>query len=295
MIQAAMEVSTVEEAPLFLDGVSKRYGRRLALRSITLQLTPARIVGVVGPNGAGKTTLLGIALGILQPTSGTVTRKSTRIGAVLERDGLLPGPSAEATLRQWAPLVRANPERVVEVLTEVGLQDVSTQRVGTFSQGMRRRLALARALLGHPEVLILDEPGNGLDPSGLIALHTLLRKEAAAGAAIVLSSHAIGEVDELCDDIVFLEGGEVVERWDRKASRWWRCTVPSSQVAKAAEVLGESAVPDVGEDSVLVRQDVPLLDVLHRLEAAGIETNSVTDLGRDLQRPFRSADRGWGR
>lgn len=290
---------------LGIYGVSRRYRRRSALLPTTLEVSAGRIVGVVGPNGAGKSTLLLLALGILAPTAGEVVlaehvvrRRGAGVGAVLERDGLLPQLAAAATLRHWAPLVGgADEDRICAVLRDVGLDGVGSQRVGTFSLGMRRRLALARALLGRPDLLVLDEPANGLDPRGVIALGRLLRSRVEDGAAVILSSHSLGDIDELCDDIVYLDRGEVRLVWGADDPTWWSCDVGSASRLRASTVLTEAGATVEVDDAtarLLVRQDASLVEVLTRLRAAGVDVVSVADLGRDLQRPFREHG-GWGR
>ncbi|MGQ0573141.1 MAG: ATP-binding cassette domain-containing protein [Pseudonocardia sp.] len=305
---AAVRTGRAAEPVLSLREVGRRYGRRLALGPTSLEVRAGRIVGVVGPNGAGKSTLLLLALGVLAPTGGAVVlaervarRRGAGVGAVLERDGLLPQLSAEATLRHWGPLVGVrDPGRIGEVLQDVGLDQAGDQRVATFSLGMRRRLALARALLGRPDLLVLDEPANGLDPRGVLALRQLLRRRADDGAAVILSSHSLADVDELCDEIVYLDRGEIRLRWREDAPSWWSCDIGDIGGAsreRASAVLRDAGATvefDDATERLLVRQDIALVEVLAGLRDAGVEVLSVADLGRDLHRPFRERT-GWGR
>jgi ABC-type multidrug transport system ATPase subunit len=301
---AEAQVVTSDQFVLRLSEVGRRYGRRWALHPTSLDLRPGRILGVVGPNGAGKTTLLSIALGVLSPSTGTVrhiSRRSAestpRIGAVLELDGLLPGLSAVQNLRQWGSLVGITDDAVVgRALADVGLDAVGKQKVRTFSLGMRRRLALARALLADPELLILDEPSNGLDPSGVATFGKLLRGRAASGLAVILSSHSLENVDNLCDDVVYLSDGRIELKWDQADARWWRIEVAPGETELGLKALAAAHIEAEAETGaeVLVRQAQSLGAVFGSLEKEGVQVRQVTDLGRDLARPFRAAGRGWG-
>ena len=293
----------ISEACVAFRQAGRRYGRSWALRPTSFALWPGRILGVVGPNGAGKTTLLSLALGLLRPTSGEVVtsralqaRGGAGFGAVLDQDGLLLRASARANLRQWGALLRVDgPDDVERALGEVGLEGVGERRVGQFSLGMRRRLALARALLAKPSVLVLDEPANGLDPSGVRALRHLMRERAADGTAIMLSSHSLSEVDELCDQIVYLDSGHVTGSWTADDPRWWRIRVAAREADRSAAVLANEAVqarPE-GADQLYVRHGPSIVDVLTTLRDHGVEVCSVTDVGRDLERPFRGSVRQW--
>ncbi|MDX6657460.1 MAG: type transport system ATP-binding protein, partial [Solirubrobacteraceae bacterium] len=175
--------------------------------------------GFLGPNGAGKSTTLRALLGLIRPSSGTamfggvpydeLERPSAQVGAVLEDASFHPGRSARNHLRILA-LIAGHPDRRVdEVLDAVGLTDAADRLVKGYSLGMRQRLAIGAALLGEPDVLILDEPTNGLDPPGISWLRGLLRDEAARGCAVLVSSHVLAEVALSVDDVVVIAGGEL--------------------------------------------------------------------------------------
>ena len=201
---------------------SKRFGETLAVDNLSFRVEPARVTGFLGPNGAGKTTTMRAVLGLVRPTSGTATvlgrpyREPRRAGAPGRRrargDRVPPGP-----LRPQPPARRSRPRpaipgaRVDEVLELVELTDAARRRAGGYSLGMRQRLALAAALLGDPEVLVLDEPANGLDPAGVRWLRDLLRAaRRAEGRTILVSSHILSEVEVIADEVVIIHRGKFV-------------------------------------------------------------------------------------
>ena len=202
------------------DGLTKRFGDVVAVDDLTVQLQPGRVVGLLGPNGAGKTTTLRMLLGLVTPTAGaaTIDGKPYRaldepirhVGAVLEATSFHPGRRAREHLRVLAATAGLPDQRVDAVLAEVGLTAVARRRVGGFSLGMRQRLGLAAALLGDPEVLVLDEPTNGLDPEGVRWLRNFVRGYAATGRTVVISSHLLAEVAQTVDDVVVLVAGRLV-------------------------------------------------------------------------------------
>ncbi|WP_145814579.1 ABC transporter ATP-binding protein [Kribbella amoyensis] len=205
---------------LTIDALVKRRGARVVLSEVSFQATPGRITAFLGPNGAGKSSTLRILLGLDRATSGTALvggrpyhelRHPLRaVGSVLDGSG---AHRSRRAAHHLAWIARSNgiaQRRVDEVLDQVGLADSRKTKAGRLSLGMGCRLSLAAALLGEPEALVLDEPSNGLDPDGIRWLRDLLRDHAAAGGTVLLSSHQIGEVAQLADDLVVLAGGRVV-------------------------------------------------------------------------------------
>jgi ABC-2 type transport system ATP-binding protein len=203
-------------AEVSVRGLSKRFGGMTAVRDLTFDV-PAGVTGFLGPNGAGKTTTLRMLLGLVAPTAGTATIDGRRyaelrrprrvVGALLEAAGFHPGRSARQHLRVLAELGAISAGRVDVVLEEVGLTADAGRRVGGYSLGMRQRLGLAGALLGDPEVLLLDEPGNGLDPAGMSWLRGLLRDLARQGRTVIVSSHVLAEVAQTVDRVVIVNAG----------------------------------------------------------------------------------------
>jgi ABC-2 type transport system ATP-binding protein len=201
------------------EGLTKRFGHLVAVDDVGFRLEPGSVTGFLGANGAGKTTTLRMLLGLAQPTAGTATfdgvpfaelpDPARTVGAVLE-PRFHPDRRARDHLRALAAAAGVNDRRVDEVLDVVELGDAARRRVGGFSLGMRQRLALAAALLGDPSVLVLDEPANGLDPEGVKWLRALLRRFAAEGRTVLVSSHVLAEVAQTVDDVLVLAHGRVV-------------------------------------------------------------------------------------
>lgn len=205
---------------IVVDGVTKRYGMVTAVDDLTFTVPRGRVTGLLGPNGAGKTTTLRVLLGLVRPDRGTATFGGTpyrelveparRVGAVLDAMSFHPGRTARDHLRILAAAGGLDRDRVGVVLEQVGLGDAARRRAGGFSLGMRQRLGLAGALLGDPEILVLDEPANGLDPDGVRWLRLFLRDYAASGRTVLVSSHMLAEVAQTVDDVVILDAGRAV-------------------------------------------------------------------------------------
>jgi ABC-2 type transport system ATP-binding protein len=201
-------------------GVSKRFGAVQAVDDLSFEVQAGRVTGFLGPNGSGKTTTLRMLLGLVSITDGTATFGGQRyadldspirhVGAVLEATSFHPSRRAEDHLKTVAIGAGLPLARVDETLALVGLSDVARRRVGKFSLGMRQRLQLATALLGEPEILILDEPSNGLDPQGIQWLRTFIRHQASIGHSVLVSSHLLSEMEETVDDVVIVSHGKLV-------------------------------------------------------------------------------------
>jgi len=207
-------------AVITIEGLSKRFGDVLAVDDLSFEVDQGTVVGFLGPNGAGKTTTLRMLLGLVAPTSGTaridgrpyraLADPVRHVGAVLEASSFHPGRSARNHLRVVASAAGLPFARADAVLAQVGLADAAQRRVGGFSLGMRQRLGLATALLGDPQVLILDEPANGLDPEGVHWLRGVLRHLADQGRTVLVSSHVLAEVAQTVDQVVIIARGRLV-------------------------------------------------------------------------------------
>ena len=204
-------------AAVEIRGISKRFGSVQAVSDLSFDVAAGRVTGFLGPNGAGKSTTLRILLGLVHADGGTagfsgrrygeLDHPSQEVGAVLEDASFHPGRSGRNHLRILAAAGEHPPERVDKVLDEVGLSGAANRRVKGYSMGMRQRLAIAAALLGDPQVLILDEPANGLDPPGIRWIRGLLRSQAGQGRAVLVSSHLLSEVAQSVDDVVVISHG----------------------------------------------------------------------------------------
>ena len=210
------------EVVLRTVGLAKNYGRFSAVKDLALEVPRGRVYGFLGPNGAGKSTTIAMVLGLIAPTEGHVevfgldTREHLaealyRTGAILEGQAYYPLLSAYDNLRVWAAINgNVTMQRIDEVLELVGLGGRKNDKVNTFSQGMKQRLGLAGALLHDPELLVLDEPTNGLDPAGIREFRELIRQLAAAGKTVFVSSHLLGEVQLMCDDVGIVKNGLLI-------------------------------------------------------------------------------------
>jgi ABC-2 type transport system ATP-binding protein len=211
-----------EGEPIEVAGLTKRFGSTTALDDLTFAVAPGRVTGFLGPNGAGKTTTLRCLLGLVAPTEGGATiggrayrdldRPVEVVGAALEASDFHPGRTARDHLRVLALAASVPTERVDALLAQVGLSEAARRRVGGYSLGMRQRLALAQALLGDPQVLVLDEPANGLDPAGIAWLRGFLRALAAEGRTVLVSSHVLSEVQQTVDEVVVISRGRLVRQ-----------------------------------------------------------------------------------
>src|SRR6266545_998163 len=200
--------------------LTKRFGEVTAVDDLTFSLVPGTVTGFLGPNGAGKTTTLRLLLGLAEPTAGDalvfgrryreLDQPVRRVGAVLESSALHPGRSGRDHLRALAMAAEIPPGRIDEVLALVELEAAAKRRVRTYSLGMRQRLGLASALLGDPELLVLDEPANGLDPAGVHWLRRFLRRFAEQGRTVLISSHMLAEAAQTVDHVVIIDRGRLL-------------------------------------------------------------------------------------
>jgi len=210
----------MQMAAIEIQGLSKRFGEVVAVDDLSFTAREGAVTGFLGPNGAGKSTTLRMLLGLVRPSRGSATiggkpyaamaEPLRRVGAMLETDAFHPGRRAREHLRVLASAAGLPLARVDAVLREVDLADVGHRRVKSFSLGMRQRLGLASALLGEPEVLILDEPANGLDPEGVHWLRQFVRAFADRGGTVLVSSHVLAEVAQTVDDVVIIANGGLV-------------------------------------------------------------------------------------
>jgi ABC-2 type transport system ATP-binding protein len=206
-------------ATITVRGLTKRYGTVTAVDALTFDVVPGLVTAFLGPNGAGKTTTLRMLLGLVAPTEGEALIGGRRyadlsnprrtVGAVLEATGFHPGRTGRDHLRVIAQGAGLDAKKVTEALDRVSLTAAADRRVRGYSLGMRQRLGVAAALLGDPQVLILDEPANGLDPAGIAELRDLLRGLAAEGRTILMSSHVLSEVAQTVDWVIIIAAGRL--------------------------------------------------------------------------------------
>jgi ABC-2 type transport system ATP-binding protein len=292
-------------------GISKYFGEVVALDAVDLDVAPGQIHGLVGPNGAGKTTLLGLLLGLAVADQGNLQILGTPVGRALavpdgvagfvDGPGLYPSLTAKQNLATLAALRGDDPRTtgLDEALDQVGLTDVADDRVRGFSLGMRQRLGLAAALLTKPRLLILDEPSNGLDPSGKKQVYGVLTKLAAEGVSVVLSSHRMDDVESLCSEVTILATGRVafagpLSKLATESSEL-EYRVVTSNPAAARKVAGdtngvrvlESNAVQQAADVLVVAAQVPVVDELvKRLVQANIAVRELAPLVSPLEAAF---------
>lgn len=207
------------ETILTIENLHKRYGRIQALKNVSFKIQKGRVYGILGPNGSGKSTTLGIVLNVVNKTSGNYSwfngkmqthEALKKVGAIIERPNFYPYMTAEENLKLVCKIKSIDYSKITEKLDLVGLTERKDSRFSTFSLGMKQRLAIASALLNDPEILILDEPTNGLDPQGIHQIRDIIRKIAAQGTTILLASHLLDEVEKVCSHVIVLRKGEIL-------------------------------------------------------------------------------------
>jgi ABC-2 type transport system ATP-binding protein len=284
------------------SGLSKRFGAVQAVRSVDLDVEEGDRYGLLGPNGSGKTTLVRMLLGLVYATSGSISIMGypvprrlhdvlPRIGALIEEPAAYPHLSARANLSLFDAAGPGGPDagrrtrnqRIDAALEQVGLAGVGRRPVKAYSLGMRQRLGLASALIRRPQLLILDEPGNGLDPRGISDLRELLLKLNTEGVTVFLSSHQLAEVDQLCTRVGIMDQGRLVLQEDLAALR-----SPTGQVLietpdpERALALLDGTVEQRDGTTLLVRCDDPA-SLNARLVGAGLQVTALTPRERSLE------------
>lgn len=207
------------ETILTIKNLNKRYGRIQALKNVSFEIKKGNVYGILGPNGSGKSTTLGITLNVVNATSGEYqwfdgaleTHEALKkVGAIIERPNFYPYMTAYENLKLVCKIKNINYSKIEEKLELVGLIERKDSKFSTFSLGMKQRLAIASALLNDPEILILDEPTNGLDPQGIHQIRDIIKKVASLGTTILLASHLLDEVEKVCTHVVVLRKGEIL-------------------------------------------------------------------------------------
>jgi ABC-2 type transport system ATP-binding protein len=289
-----------------ISGLTKTFGAVRAVDDLSCTVAPGRVTGFLGPNGAGKTTTLRCLLGLVTPTSGSATFDGTpyarladptgTVGAALEAIGFHPGRTGRDHLRVLAKAAGLPARRVEEVLAQVGMTETATRRAGEYSLGMRQRLQLAAALLGDPDVLVLDEPANGLDPEGIAWLRGFLRHRADSGGTVLVSSHVLSEVEQTADDVVILARGRLVASGSlaELAADGRPVLVRTPDVHRLETALARLPAVTIerdGRDGLVVR-GASTVDVGRAALAAQVELHELRERGSDLEHVFLSLVEG---
>lgn len=286
-------------ASIEVEGLTKRFGEVLAVDHLSFSVRPGTVTGFLGPNGAGKTTTLRMLLGLVRPSNGRalvngvsyrdLSEPSRVVGAVLESSGFHPARSARDHLRAVAMVDGIGDARVDEVLALVGLTPEAHRRVGGYSMGMRQRLELARALLGDPEVLILDEPANGLDPGGIAWLRGFLRSYAGEGRVVLISSHLLAEAAQTVDEVIVLNHGRMAGQGPLAQLRQAGAATVRVRTADAERLAGllEAAGARVRQSGDVVEADGIIAEEVGRIMAdAHVVVLEMTTSGESLEQLF---------
>jgi len=284
------------------QGLSKRYGNKIAVDDLSFSVRPGLVTGFLGPNGAGKTTTIRMILGLDRPTAGSVTvhgqpyaalySAMREVGALLDARAAHGGRSARAHLRCLAQTNGIPRRRVEEVIGIVGLTEVAGKRAKGFSLGMNQRLGIAAALLGDPDVLVLDEPVNGLDPEGIRWIRLLVKSLAAEGRTVLVSSHLMSEMEHTADHLIVIGRGKLIADCPMAefiAGATTQATVvrtPEPQrLAAVVTAAGGSLERVSAEDKIIVR-GLPVEQVGELAQADGIVLHSLTPARASLEEAF---------
>lgn len=282
------------------ESLTKRYGNVLAVDDLSFKIESGTITGFLGPNGAGKTTTLRMLLGLANPNSGHATifdkpyaqleTPALRVGAVLEATDFHPGRSGRDHLRTLSQAAGLPDSRVDEALGLVELQSVAKRRVKGYSLGMRQRLGLAAALLGDPDLLVLDEPANGLDPEGVRWLRDFLRDYASGGRTVLISSHVLAEVAQTVDRVLIINHGRLVTEssLDALTARvGGSVRVRGPQLTQLAEALQREGIAStMSNDHALLVQGTTSERVGDISFAAGLAIHELVTEGSSLEEVF---------
>jgi ABC-2 type transport system ATP-binding protein len=282
---------------LTFDHLTKRYGREVVVDDLSFAVQPGRVTGFLGPNGAGKSTVMRMLLDLAKPTAGDARINGRRyrdlpdplrtVGVVLEPNAFHPGRSGRNHLRVLADGIGAPVTRVDELLEAVGLTHAADRHVRGYSLGMRQRLSIAAALIGDPTVLVLDEPGNGLDPQGIRWLRDLLRARAAIGHTVFVSSHLLAEIEHLADDVVVINRGKLIVNGELAALQHAGVTVRTPQVAALTELLTAAGATVTGiDDGALLVRRLSSAEIGDRACSAGIPLHELAAEAGSLESLF---------
>jgi ABC-2 type transport system ATP-binding protein len=285
-------------------GLTKSFGERKVVDALDLSIPLGSVCGFVGPNGAGKTTTIRMLLGLIRPTSGggqvlgqpltSPERYLNRVGALIESPAFYPTLSGRANLLVLARLGRVDPSVIDPALTRVGLQDRGQDKFRSYSLGMKQRLGIAAALLVNPDLVILDEPANGLDPAGIVETRALIRSLADDGITVFVSSHLLGEIEQICDHLVMIRDGRIVFQGPTRELQSSQGTELVARpehhrdVGVLAELAQQSGYPArMVDDTVVIDADLAWAAPVNRLAMeAGITLVHLSERRRSLEDAF---------
>jgi len=289
------------EKVLEINHLTKRFGKMTAVNDLSFSVEKGNVYGLLGPNGSGKSTTLGMILNVVNPSEGDwrwfgaehSTDSLKKVGAIIERPNFYPYLSAQKNLEIVAQIKGANYAKIDEKLKIVGLLERKKDKFSTFSLGMKQRLAIAGALLNDPQVLILDEPTNGLDPQGIIQIREIILQIAAQGTTIILASHLLDEVEKVCSHVVILEKGKTLYsgRVDEMTASFGYFELSSSDNLKLNEVLDsmnyfEKITPNGNHLKGILKEDLSAESLNKLLFEKGIVLNHLVKRRESLEQQF---------
>ena len=290
------------ETILTIENLHKKYGRIQALKNVSFEIQKGRVYGILGPNGSGKSTTLGIVLNVVNRTSGNYSwfggRMHThealkRVGAIIERPNFYPYMTAEENLKLVCKIKSINYSKINEKLDLVGLSERKDSKFSTFSLGMKQRLAIASALLNDPEILILDEPTNGLDPQGIHQIRDIIRKIASKGTTILLASHLLDEVEKVCSHVIVLRKGEILYSGSvdgMSANESFFELQANDNTALKTALLEHSAIDSITEEEgkvlVYLKSDLPASELNQFLFSKNIALCHLVKRKNSLEAQF---------
>ena len=292
----------MESPILTIKNLHKRYGKVHAVNNVSLEIYKGNVYGILGPNGSGKSTTLGIVLNVVNKTSGEynwfggtmATHEALKkVGAIIERPNFYPYMTAQENLELVCKIKGINYSKVKEKLDIVGLYERRDSKFKTFSLGMKQRLAIASALLNDPEILILDEPTNGLDPQGIHQIRDIIRLIASQGTTILLASHLLDEVEKVCSHVLVLRFGEILYngKVDEMSNKSGYFELQSNDSQKLIEVLKnhpelETAKENEGKIIVYFKTQIDAMELNKYLFEKGIILNHLVKRKLSLEEQF---------
>jgi ABC-2 type transport system ATP-binding protein len=291
------------ETVVRVEGLTKRYGQHAAVSNISFEVRRGDVFGFLGPNGSGKSTTIGIMLGLVQPTAGQIDlfglgpeRRAeglARVGAIIESPAFYPYLSGRDNLRALARLrPGVTGQRVDDVLEIVGLRDAAGKRYGNYSLGMKQRLGIGWTLLHDPELLVLDEPTNGLDPAGMMEVRHLVLQLAERGKTIFISSHLLNEVEQVCDHVAIIQRGQLIAQGPVAAivGGESRLIVRTDAPQRAADILrdiaGVERVEPRGHELIIIAPGVRPAALNAALVGAGVAVDELRPARNTLEAAF---------
>ena len=272
------------------EKIVKKFGYKAAVKDVSLHVSRGDIYGLIGKNGAGKTTLMKVLLGLTFPTSGSVRLFGTeelnsgraRIGSLIEAPGLYTGETAYENLKRFAMLTSSTEEEIQDILKLVGLENTGNKKAGAFSLGMKQRLGIGIALLGNPEMLILDEPVNGLDPAGIKDVRDLILELNSRGVTVLISSHLLDELGKIATKYGIMRDGALIEELTPDEIAEFSRTpleIEASDVRGAREIITglypDARVTEDGNKLCVYKDDLNPAEVNRALVERGIEISEL--------------------